>query len=193
MHEDVVLFTAPVQLFGNYILSTTSKGTVLLDQQAAHERVLYERYITAADNQRVLCQQKLFPRVIALSSSDCELMEELIPELLQMGFDVASFGNNNMIVHGVPADLQHANEEDLIAGILEDLKQNTANNKTNRKERLAWFMAKRAAVKRNQKLTEEELRNLLQDLFRTQQPMHTSSGKRTYVVLLEDDLLRLFL
>lgn len=193
LHEDVVILTPPVQLFGNYVLSTTSKGTVLLDQQAAHERVLYERYMTAADNQRVLCQQKLFPRVIALGSSDYELMEELIPELLQMGFDVAGFGNNNMIVHGVPADLQHANEEDLIAGILEDLKQNTANNKTNRKERLAWFMAKRAAVKRNQKLTEEEMRNLLQDLFRTQQPTHTSSGKRTYVVLLEDDLLRLFL
>lgn len=191
--EELLLHQAPVQLFGCYVLCATSRGTVLLDQQAAHERVLYEQYLFAAEQQRILCQQKLFPRVIQLSSSDYELMEELVPELQLMGFDVSGFGNNNMIVHGVPADLHQANEDELVAGILEDLKQNTANAKNNRRERLAWFMARRAAVQKHRKLNEEEMRNLLSDLFRTRQPAYTPSGKKTYVVLLEDDLLRLFL
>jgi DNA mismatch repair protein MutL len=191
--EEVTVLGSPVQLFGSYVLCGTSRGTLLLDQQAAHERVLYEQYMHAAEHQRILCQQKLFPRVVQLSSADYELMEELVPELQLMGFDVSGFGNNNMIVHGVPADLHQANEEELMAGILEDLKQNTANNTANRRERLAWFMARRAAVHKHRKLSEEEMRNLLSDLFRTQQPAYTPSGKKTYVVLLEDDLLRLFI
>ena len=97
----------------NYIVAQMSTGLLIVDQQAAHERILYERYLKQLKLAQGPSQQSLFPPVIELSPSDFELVSGLLPELHSLGFMISVFGNQAVVVQGVPADIQVRNEKEL--------------------------------------------------------------------------------
>lgn len=154
--DDDVLFSQnnqaatrePYQIHQTYIISPIKSGFLLIDQQAASERVLFERFLLQMENQQSNTQQLLFPHTLKLAQADTILLKELLEEINSIGFDIQEFGANTFVVHGLPSDLPSGqNETDLIEQLLEQFKLQ-GEISLNTTERLAQFMAKKVAVKK---------------------------------------------
>ncbi|MEO1714784.1 MAG: DNA mismatch repair endonuclease MutL, partial [Bacteroidota bacterium] len=98
---------APYQIHSKYIVSHIKSGFLLIDQQAAHERIQYERYLTAMWEGNSPTQQELFPKTITLPVQDADLLRHMLYQINTLGFDIREFGNNAFIIHGLPADVYH--------------------------------------------------------------------------------------
>ena len=171
----------PYQVHASYIVSQIKSGFILIDQQAAHERILYERYLAALENRNAYTQKELFPKTIDLSPADAAVMLEILPELNLLGFDIQGFGNNAFIVHGVPADMAGAkNQTTIIETLLSQFQQNL-DLKLNTTENLARSMARSAATKRGQTLTTKEMQELIDQLFACDMPFKSPTGRNCFL------------
>ena len=180
------------QIHGQYILTQIKSGIILIDQQAAHERILFEKFIAALANNQGSSQQNLFPQNIALSAADFELFQELSEELKSLGFDIREFGKNTIVVQGYPAEIESGNEEKIILGLLENYKQQAAITKFDKKEQLAKSLARQAAIKSGNILNTEEINQLIDELFACEFPQVGISGKASFIKLSLTDLSKLF-
>jgi DNA mismatch repair protein MutL len=123
---------------------------------------------------------------------DFELMKELQEEIHLMGFDIREFGKNMFVIHGVPADMAQHDAAVLLEGLLESYKQNLQELKSEKRENLARSMAKNMAIKSGKQLTQEEMNNLIDELFACRMPYSTPSGKSTISTFSLDDLDKRF-
>ena len=180
------------QIHGQYILTQIKSGIILIDQQAAHERILFEKFIAALANNQGSAQQSLFPQSIALSAADFELFQEISEELKALGFDIREFGKNTIVVQGYPAEIESGNEEKIILGLLENYKQQAAITKFDKKEQLAKSLARQAAIKSGNILNTEEINHLIDELFACEFPQVGISGKASFIKLSLTDLSKLF-
>jgi DNA mismatch repair protein MutL len=180
------------QIHGQYILTQIKSGIILIDQQAAHERILFEKFIAALANNQGSAQQSLFPQSIALSAADFELFQELSEELKALGFDIREFGKNTIVVQGYPAEIESGNEEKIILALLENYKQQAAITKFDKKEQLAKSLARQAAIKSGNILNTEEINQLIDELFACEFPQVGISGKASFIKLSLTDLSKLF-
>jgi DNA mismatch repair protein MutL len=180
------------QIHGQYILTQIKSGIILIDQQAAHERILFEKFIAALANNQGSSQQNLFPQNIALSAADFELFQEISEELKALGFDIREFGKNTIVVQGYPAEIESGNEEKIILGLLENYKQQAAITKFDKKEQLAKSLARQAAIKSGNILNTEEINQLIDELFACEFPQVGISGKASFIKLSLTDLSKLF-
>ena len=183
---------ATMQLHNRYILSHVKSGILLIDQQAAHERILFEQYLEQLEKHQGSSQQSLFPQTIELNAGDFDLVRELLPELKSLGFDIRIFGKNTIVIDGVPADIRAENEHHLLEGLLEQYKQNHGALKLGRSESLAAAMAKQSAIKAGQLLSKEEMRLLIDQLFACQLPAAAINGKATFSILSLEELMKRF-
>jgi DNA mismatch repair protein MutL len=165
-----------MQVHQSIIISQIKSGVLLIDQQAAHERVLYEKYILALEKNPIASQQKLFPRTITLQPADEQLLTEMITEIRALGFDINEFGKYTFAVNGVPAELNNYNEQDLIIKLIEGYKNQSATA-LNKKEKIARSLAKRAATKTGTTLNNEEMNVLIDELFACKEPNYAPDGK----------------
>ncbi|MES1223225.1 MAG: DNA mismatch repair endonuclease MutL, partial [Bacteroidota bacterium] len=113
---------ALVQIHNSYILAQTPKGFLLINQQFAHERILYERYVTAAETKSMASQKSLFPITLQLSAQDAVLLGELLNDLNTLGYLIEPFGKDAFIVQGTPADVVEGDEKSAIENLLEQFK-----------------------------------------------------------------------
>ena len=180
------------QIHGQYILTQFKSGIILIDQQAAHERILFEKFIAALANNQGSAQQSLFPQSIALSAADFELFQELSEELKALGFDIREFGKNTIVVQGYPAEIESGNEEKIILALLENYKQQAAITKFDKKEQLAKSLARQSAIKSGIILNTEEINQLIDELFACEFPQVGISGKASFIKLSLTDLSKLF-
>lgn len=151
------------------------------DNARAHERVLFEYFLREGRNEPVPSQQLLFPRTLEMKPADMALIEELMPELQRMGIDLAVFGNNTIIVNGLPADHFKGNEKELIDGLMEQFNNQRDVLGTGARERAALAMARQQAYRKPSRQEPEETQDLLQRLFRCSQPAYTPGGKPVYL------------
>jgi len=180
------------QLHNKYILSHIKTGFMVIDQQGAHERILYERILETFDKQHSVTQQELFPKTVELNATDFALVKELQSEIKNIGFDIRDFGKNAIIIHGVPADTLHYDAATLLEGLIENYKQNLQELKSNKRENIARAMARNMAVKSGKILTQEEMNNIIDELFACNMPYSTPNGKPTISTFSIDDLDRRF-
>ncbi|MEP6610712.1 MAG: DNA mismatch repair endonuclease MutL, partial [Mucilaginibacter sp.] len=124
------------QLQNRFILSQIKSGFMLINQQAAHERILYERFLQQLQNHSGVSQQSLFPESVTLNSSDFELLKELLPDIRALGFDIREFGKNTVVVEGVPADLNNTSEHEILEQLLEGFKNNQSILKLDKRDNL---------------------------------------------------------
>ncbi|MES2690871.1 MAG: DNA mismatch repair endonuclease MutL [Bacteroidota bacterium] len=178
-----------VQLHGTFILSQIKSGIMLIDIQAAHERVLFEKYMMALQNQPMASQQKLFPKTITLSPADALLLHDILADIRALGFDVNDLGGNSFSVNGVPAELNHYNEQHLLDEVLEHYKKQQGNH--TRHHTIARILAQRAAIKPGIKLSAEEMNTLIDELFACPDHKLSPTGKSCYRTLSIDELYRL--
>jgi DNA mismatch repair protein MutL len=165
----------------SYIVSQIKSGFILIDQQAAHERILYERYLSAMENKDAYTQKELFPKTIDLAPAEAAIMEEILPELNLLGFDIQGFGNNAFIVHGVPADMAGTKNQTAIIEMLLSQYQQNIELKLNTHENIARSMARSAATKRGQTLAIKEMQELIDQLFACDMPFKSPTGRHCFL------------
>jgi DNA mismatch repair protein MutL len=182
----------PYQIHNRYIVSQIKSGFMLIDQQAAHERILYEKYIQLFDENNVSTQTELFPKTITLSIYDAELLKQILPDINRLGFDVQEFGQTTFVIHGVPAELkQGANEQQLIEKLLEQYKLHL-NLSLDLKENIARSMARSASTKRGKSLDVKEMRLLIDQLFACAMPFHSPTGAKCFITYELEEIEKLF-
>jgi DNA mismatch repair protein MutL len=165
------------QVHNRFILSQIKSGFMLISQQAAHERVLYERFLQQLENHSGVSQQSLFPQSVTLNSSDFELLRQLLPDVRALGFDIREFGKNTVVVEGIPADLNNVGEHELLEKLLEGFKNNLSILKLDKRDNLARSLARNAAIKTGVRLSLEEMNLLIDQLFACQMPNLALNGK----------------
>jgi DNA mismatch repair protein MutL len=180
-----------MQLHQTYIIAPTKSGLIIIHQQLAHERVLYEKY-QKASSQPHATQKSLFPVVLELSASDAVLLEEMVEDLANIGYEIEAFGQNSFIIQGIPADVLAGNEKNAIELLLEQFKHFSADLKFSKREKLIRCMARQMAIKAGQNLGQKEMHGLIESLSECDIPNTTASGAPTFIEFNEDYLDRLF-
>jgi DNA mismatch repair protein MutL len=166
-------------LHDTYIVTPTDTGMMLVDQRAAHVRVLYERNQTRLREEQGPSQQLLFPHTVDLSPSDADLLDDLLPALQALGFEIGRLSGRTVAVRGVPADVPDGDEGGVLEKMLEQYKSEQDAVEDDRRDRLARTMAQQSAVRRGQPLSEAERRSLLRDLFECEMPYADPTGTPT--------------
>ncbi len=180
------------QLKNTFIVVPAANGFLLVHQQLAHERVLYERFADAVQGKRIPSQQVLFPSTLSLSAADAVLLTELVNDLELIGYVIAPFGNNEFIIQGVPADSISGNETHAVELLLEQIKHFNAEVKFSRREKMIRCMARQQATKAGEPLSNSEMQQLVGDLFNCRTVNTTPGGTATFLEFKEDNLLRMF-
>jgi DNA mismatch repair protein MutL len=187
------LGNAPLQqLLNTYIVTPTNRSFILIHQQAAHERILYERLTAAAAGTPIPSQKSLFPATLTLSTPDAILLTELLPDLQPLGYTIEPFGKDSFIIQGTPADLGQGDERSALEGLLEQYKHFTSEIRFSRREKLIRTMAAQQAVKAGALLDEKEMRTLVDDLFACTQHNVTPGGDPTFIEFKKDYVEKLF-
>ncbi|HTN05344.1 DNA mismatch repair endonuclease MutL [Agriterribacter sp.] len=181
-----------LQIHAAYIAASTNQGFILIHQQAAHERILYERYVTAAKGKPIATQRSLFPLTIPLTTPDAVLLQDLLPDLHVLGYEIELFGKDTFVIQGTPADVDQGNEKVAIEQMLEQFKHFNSDVKFSKREKLIRSLAWQHAVKPGRYLAQKEMKALAEELFACDQPNITASGNPTYIAFKNDYLERMF-
>ena len=185
--------TFKIQLHKRYILAQVKSGVLLVDQRAAHERILYEQYLQPLLHSQARSAQKLlFPVHIALNAADLALVQEHAEDLRALGFVLESFGKDSLIVAGCPAETVDHDLQQLLEGLLEQFKWHQAKCSLTTQENLARSLAKRACVRAGKQLQKEEMDALVDQLFSCTNPNYTPEGQCTLVMLTLDAMQAMF-
>ncbi len=182
---------ALLQINNTYILAPVGAGFIMVHQQLAHERVLYEKY-QKASVQPHATQKSLFPVVLELSVPDAILLEDMIEDLAIIGYEIEPFGQNSFIIQGIPADVISGNEKNAIELLLEQFKHFSGDIKFGKREKLIRCMARQSAIKAGQPLSQKEMHGLIDSLFNCESPNVSASGAPTYIDFKEGYLDGLF-
>ncbi|RQP13459.1 MAG: DNA mismatch repair endonuclease MutL [Parapedobacter sp.] len=168
----------PFQLHNRYIVSQIHSGFILIDQQAAHERILFEQFCQQLENRKGASQQSLFPQTVTLNAADFQLISDLLPDIQALGFQIREFGKHTFVVEGIPADLTSGmSERQVLEQLLEDYKNNQAALKLPKREKLARSLARHAAIKSGTALSTDDMAELIDRLFACEMPNVSLSGK----------------
>lgn len=166
-------------LHDTYIVTPTDTGMMLVDQHAAHVRVLYEENQERLRQEQGNSQQLLFPHTVDLAPAEAELLAELLPDLRALGFEIERMSGRTVAVRGVPTDVPDGDESAILEELLEQYKSEQDAVEDERRDRLARTMAQQSAVRRGQSLSEAERRALLNDLFECEMPYADPTGVPT--------------
>ncbi len=191
-HFSLIPDTPLLQLHNTYVIAATNKGFLLVHQQLAHERILYERYSMAAHGKQMPVQKSLFPVTLELSGADAAFLSGLLPDLSAIGYEVEPFGNNSFVIQGIPADVPAGNEKHSIELLIEQFKHFSSEVSFSKREKLVRCMARQQAIKSGQQLGQKEMLSLVEDLFTCNSPNITPTGSPTYLEFKEDYLDRMF-
>ncbi|MCS7247993.1 MAG: DNA mismatch repair endonuclease MutL [Anaerolineales bacterium] len=191
LKQNVPLLRWIGQVANAYIVAEGPDGLYLIDQHAAHERVLYEKFLRQPQTP-VPSQELLHPSLLTLSPAQAQMLEELLPPLSRLGFEVVPFGLNVYQVRAIPALFAGVDGAYALRAVVEDFEENEEPLSQELEKRLIARICKRAAVKAGQSLSPEEQKALLRDLEACQSPRTCPHGRPTMVHLSVELLERQF-
>jgi DNA mismatch repair protein MutL len=178
-----------LQVQGRYIVTALSSGLALIDQQRAHERVLYHRLLNTRTT-KAASQTLMFPLQCRFSAADAEMLTELMPDLKDYGFEMSALNQTTFVVTATPADLKDEDLQALLDQMLQDYKGATMQKYTKRAESLCLSFARQMAVRAGTVLSQEEMQQLVADLFACPMAEVSPSGKRIITIVNPEDLLK---
>ncbi|MBX2959398.1 MAG: DNA mismatch repair endonuclease MutL [Flavobacteriales bacterium] len=181
-----------VQLHKKFIFAPLKSGFLIIDQQRAHERILFEHFLKNLSTNKSSSQQLLFPETVDFSSADAEMLTEIKYEIIALGFVMDKVGRNSFVISAVPAEIKDFPIKQTLENLLDQLKSNANELKLAKKEKLASSLAKSASIKSGQTLSEEEMSVLTDNLFACEMPYHLPNGKPIVITLDLDDLNKQF-
>lgn len=171
------------QLHGKYLVTQVKSGMMLIQQQAAHERILYEQFLANMESRSGSSQQCLFPQTLSLNPTDFALVMELEEEIKNLGFLFDVFGKDSIVINGIPADIASGNERALFEGLIEQFKKNKSELSLSVRENLARAMARRSGIKTGQRLGRQEIETLIDKLFACENPNYTPGGQAIFQIM----------
>lgn len=177
-----------MQLPNGFLVTSRNGQLIIIDQRAAHERILFEKYCNNIIYSSAPIQQLLFPRTIELTKADYALAHEILDDIKDLGFDVADFGTNCLIINGVPAETMKGNEKELLEGLLENYKHNAGNFSGDKRKALALSLAQNEAMLRTRILEKEEQVEIVSKLFGCETPGTRPNGKPVYIEFTQQKL-----
>ena len=179
-----------LQVQNRYIVTAISSGIAIIDQQRAHERVLYDRLIQRGSQALKQCQTLLFPVNCTFTAADAELMEELLPELKSYGFDISALSRTTFVVSATPASLKDSELQSFFEQLLSDYKGSTMQKYSSRSQGLCLSLARQMAVKSGTVLEQEEMHQLVADLFACPMAEMSPTGKRIITIVKPEEIMR---
>lgn len=180
------------QLHDQYVISQTLSGLCIIDQHAAHKRIIYEKSLNASQTGLPSTQQLLFPQSIDFSATDFTLLKELHPSFQKMGFNIQLLSGNSAIVSGVPAEINMGNEKHVIESILQQYQNFNPTIRMGNTEKLALALANKTAIARGKRLSNTEMEVLIDQLFSCEQPYFDPLNKPTIVFIPLDEIISRF-
>jgi len=190
--DTLPLGAARGQVHGNYIIAQTARGMVIVDQHAAHERLVYERLKTQRDAAGVAAQALLIPEIVELSAPDAEQLLELAEDLARLGLTIESFGAGAVAVRETPAILGRVDAAALLRDILDELAEGDITTLQARMDAILSRMACHGSVRSGRQMRAEEMNALLREMEATPRSGQCNHGRPTYVELALHDIERLF-
>jgi DNA mismatch repair protein MutL len=172
-----------IQIHNSFVLAQVKSGLMIIDQQAAHERIFYEKYLKELNTSPGFSQQLLFPKTVTLSAIDYEVSFEILDMIRKLGFNLEEFGQNTYVINGIPPQFMDEDEALAFKSIIEQYRINENNLKTDKKEVLAKTLAKRNAGKMAKWMSKTEISALINQLFETSMPAISPEGKSTIKIL----------
>ncbi len=179
------------QYKGRYIMTAVKSGLMIIDQCRAHCRILFEKYLRQLENKRGESQRVVFPDVLQLSPDDVTTLQEIMPELFDMGFELTSLGANSFAVNSIPADVDGVNATVLINDMLASARERCGDVKDDINQRLALSMARHAAIPQGQVLSNLEMENIINELFACSNVNYTPDGKNILCILKQQEIEKL--
>ena len=165
---------------------------MVIDQKRAHERILFERFMEVLKSESVASQQQLFPQTIELNPADAAILQNILPDLLSLGFDIREFGKNTFIISGTPGVLDVSSPEIIVEKLLEEYKNSPVDARAKAKEQVAISLAKASAIDYGTELKPEEIDHLIDHLFACSTPNFSPDGKKVLTIIPTDDIEKSF-
>ena len=176
------------QIHNKYILSVIKSGVVYINQNLAHQRILYEDLLTKMTIEDTSSQQLLFPLALTFNLSDIELCKEIKSDLESAGFQFSSINNDTITLSGIPANVEQNSLQVLFEELFEILKNEVPESSFSQLDTIAKSLAKSLAIKNGTKLISREQEELLEQLFSCKEPNHSPFGKKTFITLSLDEI-----
>ena len=171
------------QVQNRFIVANVKSGLLIVDQQKAYERIIFEKISLNAEGQTITRQRVLFPKTIQLSAVDTQIMTEITEDLDSLGFEISDMGSGAFVINTVPSNMPAGEIDDFIDGLLEDFKKNRNDSPDDQRIKLARIIAGNIAVKTGQSLKPEEMQKLIDELFGCQVPEIAPDGSKILKII----------
>ncbi len=175
-----------------YIMYQLESTLMVIDQHAAHERILYEQALDRLNSNANLSQQLLIPIYIEMNPVDYEIAKSLEGELKALGFDIEIQAKRKIKIKGIPSDVRIGNESKIIQELIDEFKENDVKLNLEKRDNLAKSYGCRHAIKAGDALSESEMLNLIDKLFSVKMPYVCPHGRPTIVKISMDELDKMF-
>lgn len=182
--------TSFIQVQKSYLVGHVPQGMLIIHQQRAHERILYEYFTHHLSQNQHASQQQLFPEHLHFSPDDAEIIKQLDADLIRLGFMLEPIGTNTFVVNGTPPEVN--DPQTILENIIENFKNEANDLSYDQNAMLARSMATNMAVRTGVKLLDKEMTELFKNLFTCQVPAVSPTGKKTFVLLYPSDLENYF-
>lgn len=180
------------QLHQSYIVTQTASGLSLIDQHAAHKRILFEQALQSLDAVLPGTQQLLFAQTLSFSKSDFLLLKEVLPLLQRIGFSIQLMSGTDVMISGVPSDVEVGDERSAIEGILAEYHLLGGVKDLAPEHRMAVALAEQTAIKKGKRLTQTEMEHIIDRLFACEAPYIDPKGKPTIQVITLEEIQKRF-
>ena len=180
------------QYKGRFILTSVKSGLMIIDQQRAHIRILYDRYLSQIASQKGASQGMLFPDIVQFSASEIPVLQSIMEDLSYLGFELTDLGGGSYAINGVPVGIEGLRPTELVQNMVQTAIEKGCKVKEEVQSLLALSLAKAAAIVTGQVLSNEEMNNLVDELLTSTSPNYTPDGKTALVVMKEEEIEKLF-
>ena len=180
------------QYKGQYIVTSMKSGLVLIDQHRAHVRILFERYLKQLGEYTAVSQGMLFPEMIELSIAQATAMESLLEDFSHLGFDISNMGGGSFAIQGIPEGIAGLSPTKLVTDMLVNAMEKGNITKEDIHHSMALTMAHSASLVVGEILSAAEMRNLVDELFACEIPTYTPDGKKTFVIIEDNEVEKMF-
>ncbi len=182
----------PYQIHGKYVINPIKSGFLVIDQKRAMERIYFEEFLESVQNQEVLAQKKLFPKPIELSAAKAETMRLMKDDLACMGMEIEEFGKDSFIIHALPAGMESEVDESILVEELIVQYEGNIDLDLGVSESIAASLASKKAIRGGNSLNAEEMQNLIDRLFASENPYTNAQGNKTFITIEIDELKKRF-
>jgi DNA mismatch repair protein MutL len=180
--------TSNYQFKNRFILTNVKSGLLIIDQHRAHTRILFNQILNQIQQAKSISQQILFPEVLELSTDDVLFFNEIREELQAAGFDFEINDENSFLVKGIPAQLGAVSVLDLLFDLLEKVRSTNQSTTLNMHEKIALALAQASAIKNGKYLANEEMNNLIDNLFACENHSFTPDGKKVMSIFSNEEI-----